>query len=53
VTTGVGQFDFVRTMKAAPFADFRFKVADAAVFHLGNYCTAARELWKWQPPAGE
>ena len=53
VTTGVGQFDFVRTMKAAPFADFRFKVAGAAVFHLGDYCTAARELWKWQPPAAE
>ena len=53
VTTGVGQFDFVRTMKAAPFADFKFKVADAAVFHLGDYCTAAKELWKWQPPAGE
>lgn len=53
VTTGVGQFDFVRSMKAAPFADFRFKVADAAVFHLGDYCTAAKELWKWQPPAGE
>ena len=53
VTTGVGQFDFVRAMKAAPFADFRFKVADAAVFHLGDYCTAAKELWKWQPPAGE
>jgi len=53
VTTGVGQFDFVREMQAAPFADFRFKVAGAAVFHLGDYCTAARELWTWQPPAGE
>lgn len=53
VTTGIGQFDFVREMKAAPFADFRFTVAGAAVFHLGDYCTAARELWTWQPPAGE
>lgn|GEM_PF-6390911 len=22
---------------------------DAAVFHLGDSCTAARELWTWAP----
>jgi 2'-5' RNA ligase len=51
VTIGVGQLDFVQKMKAAPFPKFKFKVAGAAVFHLGNYGTAAKELWQWEKPA--
>ena len=50
VTIGVGQLDFVQRMKAAPFDDFKFKVAGAAVFHLGNFGTAAKELWRWTVP---
>ena len=50
VTIGVGQLDFVRKMKAAPFDDFKFKVGGAAVFHLGNFGTAAKELWQWTVP---
>jgi phosphoserine phosphatase/2'-5' RNA ligase len=49
VTIGVGQIDFVKNMVAAPFPRFKFKVAGAAVYHLGNFGTAAKELWRWQP----
>jgi hypothetical protein len=50
VTVGVGHLDFAQTMKAAPFENFRFKVAGAAVFHLGNYGTAQNQLWGWKVP---
>jgi hypothetical protein len=50
VTIGVGQLGFVQKMKAAPFAEFKFKIAGAAVFHLGNFGTAAKELWQWTTP---
>lgn len=50
VTIGVGQLDFVQKMKAAPFDDFKFQVAGAAVFHLGNFGAAAKELWRWNVP---
>ena len=51
VTIGVGQIPFVQQMKAAPFPTFKFKIAGSAVFHLGNFGTAAKELWAWQPAA--
>lgn len=41
---------FVRQMIAAPFPKFAFQVKGASVYHLGNYGTAAVELWS---PAGE
>jgi hypothetical protein len=50
VTVGVGQPDFVEKMQAAPFDAFKFKVTDAAVFHLGNFGTAQKKLWEWKPP---
>ncbi len=49
VTIGVGQISFVQRMQATPFPRFQFKVAGAAVFHLGNFGTAAKELWAWKP----
>jgi 2'-5' RNA ligase len=49
VTIGVGQLDFVNKMKNAPFKQFKFKVAGAAVFHLGNFGTAQKKLWEWKP----
>lgn len=48
VTVGIGQLDFVERMKAAPFKTFKFKVAGAAVFHLGNFGTAQKKLWEWK-----
>jgi 2'-5' RNA ligase len=51
VTVGVGRLKFVSEMKAAPFEKFEFEVSGAAVFHLGNFGTAQKQLWKWQPAA--
>ena len=45
VTVGLGQTPFVKRMIEAPFATFAFKPTGASVFHLGNYGTAAVELW--------
>ena len=48
VTIGVGQIPFVEKMQAAPFPAFKFKIAGSAVYPLGNFGTAATELWAWQ-----
>ena len=53
VTVGIGQLDFVTKLKAAPFDTFKFKVAGAAVFHLGNFGTAQKRLWEWKSPAAK
>jgi 2'-5' RNA ligase len=45
VTVGLGTTSFVKRMIAAPFPKFSFKVMGASVYHLGNYGTAAVELW--------
>lgn len=49
VTVGVGELDFVKKMKAAPFKTFEFRVAGSAVYHLGNFGTAQKKLWEWKP----
>jgi hypothetical protein len=51
VTVGVCQLDFVTKLKATPFKTFKFKVAGASVFHLGNFGTAQKQLWEWKVPA--
>jgi len=51
VTIGVGHVPFVARMKSAPFSKFTFKISRAAVFHLGDFGTAAKELWAWQSAA--
>ena len=45
VTVGLGTTPFVKRLIAAPFAKFSFQPTGASVFHLGNYGTAAVELW--------
>lgn len=50
VTVGLGTTPFVKRMIAAPFPKFAFKVKGASVYHLGNYGTAAVELWS---PVGQ
>jgi len=45
VTVGLGQEDFVKQMKAGPFASFTFKIEGISVYHLGNYGTAQKKLW--------
>lgn len=51
VTVGLGTKPFVEGMIAAPFARIAFKPTGASVYHLGNYGTAAVELWS--PELGE
>ena len=46
---GSAHEDFVKGMKAEPFDAFTFKVAGAAIYHLGNFGTAAKKLWQYQP----
>ena len=48
-TVGLGRTTFVQQMIAAPFSAFEFKVTGVSVFHLGNYGTAAVELWPKSP----
>jgi 2'-5' RNA ligase len=50
VTVGLGSASFVKRLITAPFPKFSFKVTGASVYHLGNYGTAAVELWS---PASE
>jgi len=50
VTVGLGRAPFVTRLIAAPFAKFTFKPTGASVYHLGNFGTAAVELWS---PADE
>lgn len=45
VTVGLGRAPFVKRLVAAPFAKFSFLATGASVYHLGNYGTAAVELW--------
>lgn len=45
VTVGLGTTPFVKRMIAAPFPGFQFQLTGASVYHLGNYGTAAVELW--------
>ena len=44
VTTGLAPIDYLNALVAAPFDDFTFSPAGAAVFHLGNYGTARARL---------
>jgi hypothetical protein len=45
VTVGLGSPAFVKRMIDAPFATFDFQLTGASLYHLGNYGTAAVELW--------
>jgi hypothetical protein len=44
VTTGVAPTVYLDKMLAEPFEDFTFSPAGAAVYHIGQYGTAARKL---------
>jgi hypothetical protein len=51
VTTGVAPRPYLDAMLQEPFETFTFSPADAAVFQLGQYGTAARELRVLKRPA--
>jgi 2'-5' RNA ligase superfamily len=46
VTAGVATEAFVKQLKAEPFEAFTFKPSAVAIYQLGNFGTAAKELWK-------
>jgi hypothetical protein len=47
VSTGVAPREYLDTMLAEPFETFTFLPADAAVYQLGPFGTAARKLKEW------
>ena len=49
VTAGVATEAFLKQLKAAPFETFTFRLDGLAVFQVGNFGTAAKKLWEYQP----
>ena len=47
VSTGVASRDYLDQMLAEPFEPFTFSPADAAVYQLGPFGTAAKKLKEW------
>ncbi len=47
VTTGLAPREYLDKMLAEPFETFTFSPAGAAVYHLGQYGTAAKKLKEW------
>jgi hypothetical protein len=47
VTTGVASREYLDKMLAEPFQPFTFSPADAAVYQLGQFGTAAKQLKEW------
>ena len=46
VTVGASTEAFAKKLKAEPFEAFSFRPTDAAIYQLGNFGTAAKELWR-------
>jgi 2'-5' RNA ligase len=49
VTAGIATEAFLKQLKAAPFEPFAFWPDALAVFQIGNFGTAAKKLWEYQP----
>ena len=47
VSTGVAPKEYLDQMLAEPFASFTFSPAGAAVYQLGPFVTAAKQLKEW------
>lgn len=47
ITVGVAHEEFVKDLVAEPYTPVTGAVTDAAIFHLGNFGTAAKRLWSW------
>ena len=47
VSTGVAPKDYLDRMLVEPFESFRFSPAGAAIYQLGPYGTAAKQLKEW------
>jgi len=46
VTAGVAREAFVKQLKTEPFQAFNFKPDGVAIYQLGNFGTASKELWQ-------
>ena len=46
VTAGVASEPFVKRLIAEPYTHFTFRPTGVALYQLGNFGTAARELWR-------
>ena len=49
VTTGIATEAFLKQLKAAPFETLTFRPDVLAVCQVGNFGTAAKKLWEYQP----
>jgi hypothetical protein len=49
ITAGIANEAFLKRLKAAPFEPFGFWPDALAIFQIGNFGTAARKLWEYQP----
>jgi 2'-5' RNA ligase len=45
VTVGLGYEEFVKRLRAEPFAPFTFGLAGVSIYQLGEYGTAQQKLW--------
>jgi 2'-5' RNA ligase len=45
VTVGIAREEFVKQLRAEPFAPVTFSPAGASIYHLGEYGTAQQKLW--------
>lgn len=48
VTVGIAHADFVKKLEAEPFETFSFAPAGVAIYQLGNFGTAQKQLWEWK-----
>jgi len=46
ITVGVATEAFSKQLKAEPFETFSFRAKDLAIYQLGNFGVAARQLWQ-------
>ena len=49
ITAGIATEAFLEQLKAPPFEPFPFRPDALAVFQIGNFGTAAKKLWEYQP----
>jgi phosphoserine phosphatase len=49
VTLGIAHEDFVKQLKAEPFEPFTFGAKGVGMYQLGNFGTASKKVWEYQP----
>jgi hypothetical protein len=49
ITAGIATEGFLKQLRTEPFEPLAFRSDALAVFQIGNFGTAAKRLWKYQP----